>query len=128
MATTDLAMDPPGPLAGPSKQRKLLRYREPFPLSVAMQALAIFAGVGASIGLFVATLGLHQGVLNDFLGNNYMAAAMRTALSLGFVVGAGLGGGGALVFLAIFRRRAVPGLRRAADLAFPLAVAFLLPS
>jgi uncharacterized membrane protein len=128
MATTDLVLDPSGPLPGPSQPRGQWRYRDPFPLSVAMQALSIFAGVGASIGLFVATLGLHPGVLTDFLGSNYMAAPMRGALSLGFVIGGGLAGAGALAYLAVSRRRGVPALRRAADLVFPLAVAFLLPS
>lgn len=127
MATTDF-LDPPGPLSGSSQPRKEARYRAPFPLAIAMQAVAIFAGVGASLGLFIATLSLQPGVLSDFLGSNHLATPMRTTLSLGFLLGGGAAGASALGYVAIRRGAGVAGLRRAADLVFPLAVAFLLPS
>ncbi|HYP88120.1 MAG TPA: DUF2079 domain-containing protein [Polyangiaceae bacterium] len=97
-------------------------------MGLATQALAIFAGVGASLGLFFQLLQLPPGVLSDFIGGNLLAAPPRTSLSLGFLLGGLLGGGLALAFLAIRRRAGVAGLRRAADVVFPLALTFLLPS
>jgi len=93
-----------------------------------MQAVAIFTGVGASLGLFVALLGVRQAVLADFLDSNLLGVAARTALSIGFVSGAGVGGFLSLLYVLVRRREGVAGLRRAADLALPFAIAFVLPS
>ena len=128
MATTDLSLDLSRAATGLTKRGPGQQYRDPFPLGLALQAVAIFAGVGASIGLFVALLGVQQAVLSDFLDSNLLGLAARTSLSIGFVAGAGSGGLLSLVYLLVRRRSGVAGLRRAADLAFPLAIAFLLPS
>jgi len=128
MSTTDLSLDVSGAVPGPSKQRSERRYRDPFPLAVAMQAVAIFTGVGSSVGLFVALLGVRDAVLADFLDSNTLGLAARSALSIGFVVGAGIGGACSLLYVLLRRRPGVPQLRRAADLAFPLVLTFLLPS
>lgn len=130
MATSEMSTPGPGPLTTPHSEAQLSapRYRDPYPLGVAAQALAIFAGVGASLGLFVALLGVRQGVLADFLQSNLLGTPLRTALSLGILIGATLGGLPALVYLMLRRRAGVAELRRAADLIFPLAIAFLLPS
>src|SRR6478609_3628521 len=127
MASSDLSLS--APLAPePATRGARPAYREPFPLGLATQALAIFAGVGASLGLFFQLLQLPPGVLSDFIGGNLLSAPPRTGLSLGFLLGGLLGGGLALAFLAIRRRAGVAGLRRAADVVFPLALTFLLPS
>jgi uncharacterized membrane protein len=128
MAITDLRLDLSRAATGLTKRGPGLQYRDPFPLGLAMQAVAIFTGVGASLGLFVALLGVRQAVLADFLDNNTLGVAARAALSIGFVSGAGAGALLSLLYLLLRRRPGVAGLRRAADLAFPFAVAFLLPS
>ena len=128
MATTDLRLDLSSAATGPTKSGPRPQYREPFPLNVAMQAVAIFTGVGASLGLFVALLGVRQAVLADFLDSNLLGVAARTALSIGFVSGAGVGGFLSLLYVLVRRREGVAGLRRAADLALPFAIAFVLPS
>lgn len=128
MATTDLSLDLTRAASGPSKPRPDVQYRDPFPLGLALQAVAIFTGIGASLGLFVALLGVQQAVFADFLDSNTLGPAARMSLSIGFLAGAGSGGFLSLLYVLLRRRAGVPGLRRAADIAFPLAIAFLLPS
>lgn len=93
-----------------------------------MQAVAIFAGVGASLGLFSALISLPRVVLGDFVDSNLLTPVLRTALSLGLLAGAGVGGSFALLYLALRRRPGVAQLRRAADVLFPLVLVFALPS
>ncbi|MES1189048.1 MAG: DUF2079 domain-containing protein [Myxococcales bacterium] len=93
-----------------------------------MQAVAIFAGVGASLGLFIALLGVQRAMLSDFLDSNLLGPAARVALSLGFAIGGGIGGFFSLLYVLVRGRVGVAGLRQAADVSFPLALAFLLPS
>ncbi len=104
------------------------RYVPPYPLSLALQALGIFALVGASLGLFAALLGLHPAALVDFLDRNMIGAPARTALSVGLLLGAASGGGLGLLYLLIRRRPGVAELHRTAEVLLPLAVACLLPS
>jgi uncharacterized membrane protein len=128
MSTASLSLDAPGTLQGPSQPHDKRRYRDPYPLSIAMQGVAIFAGVGASLGLCFALLGVGQSVLADFLDSNVLPIPARLSLSLGLASGGGIAGLGALLYLALRKRPGVAELRRAADLIFPLAIAFLLPS
>lgn len=128
MSTRDLRLDAPVAIPATSEGRRGPTYREPFPLAMAMQAVAIFAGVAASLGLFVAFLGVRRAVLADFLDSNVLSLAARFDLTLGILIGGASGGGLSLGYLALRKRAGVAGLRRAADLAFPLAIAFLVPS
>lgn len=97
-------------------------------MAIALQGVAIFAGVSASLGLFVAQLGLHRAVFAAFLESNTLAAPARFSLTLGFLIGGGLGGLLSLGYVVLRRAAGAVQLRRAADIVFPLAVAFLLPS
>ncbi len=128
MATTDPSLDLSRAATGLDERSPSSRYRDAFPLGLALQAVAIFTGVGASLGLFVALIRIRQAVLADFLDSNFIGPTARASLSIGFLVGAGSGGLLSLLYVLLRRRDGVPGLRRAADVAFPLAVAFLLPS
>ncbi|HYJ08309.1 MAG TPA: DUF2079 domain-containing protein [Polyangiaceae bacterium] len=93
-----------------------------------MQAVAIFAGVGASIGLFSAFVGLPRVLLAQFLDANALTPPLRMAMTIWLFAGAGLGGLFALLWLALRGRAGVASLRRTADVIFPLALAFLVPS
>jgi uncharacterized membrane protein len=121
-------LEAPGVVAGPGLSDARRPRREPFPLAIALQAVAIFAGVSASLGLFVALLGINRAVLADFLESNTLAPPARLSLSLGFLIGGGLGGLLSLGYVALRRAAGAVQLRRAADIVLPLAVAFLLPS
>src|SRR6478752_905361 len=123
MPPHDLSLSDPRPAPG-----VMPLYREPFPLAVALQALAIFAGVGASLGLFSALIGLQPGVLADFLDRNSLGAPARLALSIGLLLGTACGGGLGLLYLLIRRRPGVAELNRAANVLLPLTIVCLLPS
>lgn len=125
MSTTESRLDFP---ANHARARELTVYRDPYPLAIAMQGVAIFAGVGASLGLFVALLSVQRAVLADFLDANQLAPVTRFDLTLGILIGAAVGGLLSVAYLALRRRPGVLELRRASDLAFPLAIAFLVPS
>lgn len=128
MSTRDLGLDAPVAMPVTSNGQKKPAYRAPFPLAQAMQGVAIFAGVGASLGLFLAFLGIRRGMLSDFLDSNVLTKAVRFDLTLAVLIGGAAAGALSLGYLAVRRREGVAELRRAADLAFPLAVAFLVPS
>ncbi len=126
MATSEISL--PARTTEVPSSREGAPSRAPFSLAVAAQALGIFATVGASLGLFFALLGLESGNLPDFLGSNLLPPPARTTLSLGFLAGGACGGAGALLYLLLRGARGLHALRRAADVCFPLAVAFVLPS
>jgi uncharacterized membrane protein len=128
MSTRDLSLDATSAVAGSALPDARRRKREPFPLAIALQGVAIFAGVSASLGLFIALLGIRPSAFADFLGSNTLPPAARLSLSLGVLVGGGLGGMLSLGYVLLRRAQGAVQLRRAADIAFPLAVAFLLPS
>lgn len=107
--------------------RTATAYRPPFPLALAMQAVAIFAGVGASLGLFIAQLGVPEGLLAEFLDTNTIYPEARTTLSLGLLLGGAVGGFVTLPFLVWRRGAGIPALRQAGEVLCPLALAFLLP-
>lgn len=128
MASIDHRMPGPGPIPAGPPARHGAAHRTPYPLGVAMQAVAIFAGVGASLGLFIAIMAIPRVVVGDFLDSNLLAPPLRKTLTLGLFAGGGVGAVLALVYLAIQRRAGVDQLRRAADLLLPFSIAFLLPS
>jgi uncharacterized membrane protein len=130
MIQPDLLSHDANPAPGERSLPRLARveYREPFPLGTALQALAIFAGVGASIGLFCVTVGLQPGVFVDFIDRNVLGASVRLTLTLGLLLGgasASVVGG---VYMLFRGRPGVAELRRAADLILPLSITGLLPS
>lgn len=128
MSTRDLSLDATSAVAGSALPVARPPKREPFPLAIALQGVAIFAGVSASLGLFVALLGLRPGAFADFLSSNTLPAAARSSLTLGVLLGGGLGGLLSLAYAVLRRAQGALQLRRAADIVFPLAIAFLLPS
>jgi uncharacterized membrane protein len=113
-----------------------VRHRQPpphaltsFPLAVASQALAIFGIIGASIGLFFATTSSLGGAnLTQFLEQNQLDTEPRFAIFAELAAGGALAGLAGVVYLFVRGRNAVPGLRRAAEVALPLAWVGTLPS
>lgn len=121
----------PDSLAAPSESPRAPsppRPRDPYPLGIALQALAVYAIVGASLGLFVMTVGLHDAVLSGFLDRNSLAKDARLALLLGLLGGGAGAGVLALSFLLKRGRDGVASLRRSADVIMPLGLVFLFPS
>jgi uncharacterized membrane protein len=102
--------------------------RDPFPLGIAVRALATFALVGASVGLFVSSVGVIGDAFEGFLDRNALSKESRLLLLLGFAAGLVLGVAAALIYLALRGRRGVLTLQRAANVILPLSLAFLLPS
>src|SRR5512146_1224657 len=125
MSTGDLGLDAPVAVPTTAQGPWKPAYRDPFPLAMAMQGVAIFAAVAASLGLFIALLGVGRAVLADFLDSNVLPAPARADLTLGILIGGAAGGSLSLGYLALRKRAGVAELRRAADLVFPLAIAFL---
>jgi uncharacterized membrane protein len=120
-------IEPPPGAPEASTVAPLLPSRDPYPLGIAAQAVAIFAAVGGSLGLFISTLGIDRGPFKEFLRVNSLSASSRLALSL--ALGAGVLLGGVTSSLLLLRgRKQIEPLRRAADLLLPLALLFLLPS
>ena len=102
--------------------------RDPFPLGVAVRALATFALVGASLGLFAGSLAIGGADFSAFLDKNALLKPVRLGLLIWFGGGLLLGGLSALVYLLVRRRRGVLTLERAANVVLPLSLLFLLPS
>ncbi len=119
--------DPTLPAVPPERPR-LVPHRDTFPVAVAAQAVAIFALVGASVGLGIGTLFIQPAALTRFLEGNFLDDGPRLQLFLYFVIGGAIAGTSALVYLAVRRRAGVPALRRAADIVLPLIVTGLVPS
>jgi uncharacterized membrane protein len=128
MTTAPIDFPPaaPPPAAPPPSPAVVLRT--PFPFSSAAQAVAIWAIVGSSIALAFAVGGLDAVNLASFLESNVLPDAPRWAVFVRLLLGGVLGGGFALLWLLVGRRRGVDALRRGADIVLPLAVAGLLPA
>src|SRR5687768_11656095 len=98
MSSTELELEPSlGSRQPEGWQVRAQRGR--YPLAVALQALAIFTGIGASAGLFLAQLGVRQAMLADFLDSNTLPAPARTQLTLGLFLGGATGAVLSLVYL-----------------------------
>jgi uncharacterized membrane protein len=116
-----------GPLAAPSHRRTITLRR--YPLALAAQALALFGLIGGSLGLFVATTSSLGGDnLARFLDQNSLEKEPRFAIFGALVLGGAIVAGAALLYLLIRGRTAVAGLRRAAEIALPLAWIGTFPS
>ncbi|MEY2933602.1 MAG: hypothetical protein RL033_4351 [Pseudomonadota bacterium] len=97
--------------------------RDPFPLAEAAHALSIFALLGASVGLFLGSITrMSRDMFTSYLANNDAAQELRVRLFLFLAVGAVVGMLPPLVLLAWKRRRAIPGLLRAAEISWPLCL------
>jgi uncharacterized membrane protein len=108
---------------------RLPRHRDPYPLENAALGVGSFALVGASIGLFIATIvALPDGRRFAFLESNTLATASRVWLSVSLGVGAALFGLSAIGYLVARRRAGVPTLRRASEVILPFSLLFTLPS
>lgn len=103
-------------------------YRAPYPLSMAAQAIAIFGVVGAALALCVATLGVDMATLPGFLESNSLPDPARNGLFFVALAGGLAGGLFALIYLFVRGRKAVAGLRRAADVILPLGITAVAPS
>jgi uncharacterized membrane protein len=102
--------------------------RTPYPLGPATLAVAILSAVGASLALCLATWLVPRANLSQFYDDNDLAKSVRTFLFLALLAG---GFASALlsgIYLLARGRGGVPALRRAADVALPFGLAFLLPS
>ena len=114
---------------GPVSASRLPRHRDAYPLSEAALGVASFALVGASIGLFVATVVmLPDGRRASFLESNTLPGAARNVLSGSLGAGAALLGLAAIAYLALRRREGIGVLRRAGDVILPLSLLFMVPS
>jgi uncharacterized membrane protein len=108
---------------------RLPRHRDPYPLAEAALGVGCFALVGASIGLFIATvIALPDGRRASFIESNTLPPITRNVLSGSLGAGAALLGLGAIIFLLRRRREGVPTLRRAGDVILPFSLLFTLPS
>lgn len=103
-------------------------HRDPFPFAAALLAVAVFAAVGASLGLLIATGTLSHSDLAQFHGKNALAAPARSVLFRALVAGGALFSGIAIIHVALRGRAGVPLLGRTANLLLPLGLSFLLPS
>jgi uncharacterized membrane protein len=112
----------------PAPRPRRAAHRDPYPLSSAAQATAIFGIVGAALALCVATAGVDTASLPGFLDSNALPDPARTGVFITAAVGGLLGGLFAFVFLLIRGRAGVAGLRQAADVILPLGVAAVVPS
>lgn len=100
-----------------------------YPFALASQALVIFGIIGASIGLFFATTSSLGGAnLTQFLDRNQLDAEARFAI-FAMLAGSGvLTAGIAGLYLLIRGRNAAATVRRAAEVALPMAWVGTLPS
>jgi uncharacterized membrane protein len=112
----------------PSSFQRRPRHRDAFPIATAAQALSIFALVGGSLALCIATAGVEPTTLPGFLDSNVLADTLRTRLFVLLAIGIALGAGIALALIAIRGRAVVPDLRRAADVILPLGLSAVVPS
>lgn len=99
-----------------------------FPWSHVVLSLAALAVVGASVGLFIATVGIPGDGAQTLFQKNTMAKGMRNTMLLtlgaGAVVPLLLGA----IATTVWGQRAVQPLRQVASLSSPLSILFLVPS
>lgn len=99
-----------------------------FPWAHVALSLAVLAVAGASVGLFLATLGLPGDSAQALFQKNTLAKAMRGAMLQSLVLGAAAPLSLAGLALLAMRQGAAAPLRQAASLLSPLSVLFLVPS
>ncbi|HEX2675333.1 MAG TPA: DUF2079 domain-containing protein, partial [Polyangiales bacterium] len=107
---------------------ELPAYRDAFPFASASLALGMLALIGASLGLFAATLGLPHAELVGFHDKNHLDDDPRNKLFFTLLAGGALAGGAAALWLWRRGREGVPALQRASQLLLPLGFAGFLPS
>ncbi len=117
----------PSPSDLPAPPRRVA-HRDPYPLAIAAQAVAIFGVVGAALALAGATARIEPTSLPGFLESNTLPDQPRMTVFAITGLGAVLAGLFALLYTLIRGRGSVAGLRQAADVILPLAVAAVLPS
>jgi uncharacterized membrane protein len=111
------------------RSKKKTPSRDPYPFAPAFQALALFALVGASLGLmFVSWATLSEPAMLGFLDQNTLSKSGRLVMFIGLAAGGALAAILCAVLLAALGRRGVPGVRRAAEVLLPLGFAGALPS
>jgi uncharacterized membrane protein len=88
----------------------------------------VLAVVGASVGLFFATVALPGDGIQQLFQKNGLPKGLRRAMLQSLIVGAAIPLMLAMLALSAARQRAVEPLRRAAALLSPLTVLFLVPS
>lgn len=131
MAATELADPDPAPArvaAEPAVSSRPARApREPYPLALATQALAIFALLGASLGLFIGSITrMSTDTFSSYLQNNDAAQGLRLRLFLFLAIGAVVGTLPPLVLMIWKKRRILPGLLRSAEICWPLCLVGVL--
>jgi uncharacterized membrane protein len=103
--------------------------REPYPFAPAAQALAVFALLGASIGLFTGLLTrMGASRFASFLEHNDLAQELRERLFFFLIYGALVALAPCFLLLIWKGRRVLPGLQRAAEICWPLCFIGVLRS
>ncbi len=100
--------------------------RDAFPVTPTADAVARLGAVGAVLGLVGRSLVLSEGYAS-FIDHNAIAGYERRSLVANVLIGAATPVLAALVWLAFWRRRAVPPLVLTARLASPLLLLLVLP-
>jgi uncharacterized membrane protein len=101
--------------------------REPYPLALATRALAIFALLGASLGLFIGSVTrMSADTFASYLEHNDAAQGLRVRLFLFLAIGAVVGTLPPLVLMIWKKRRILPALLRTAEVCWPLCLVGVL--
>ena len=123
--TAQQTVDPPPSPAAPAPRPA----RERYPFASAAQALAVFALLGASLGLFTGLLTrMGASRFASYLEHNDLAQELRERLFFFLIDGALLALAPCLLLLIWKGRRVLPGLQRAAEICWPLCFIGLLRS